>query len=156
MKKCSLKRNTPLRAKTGLKAKTGMRRAPKAKSIGWWQRKCDALLTPIVKTYQPKCECCGAPTEVAHHWIEKSRSSYLRYWWPNLIALCHKCHRAIHNTFGNNIVGGVDVASVIIKKRGQFWKEEMDALSHKEQKVNIGYYKAKLLELEAKLSSHDT
>ncbi len=86
----------------------------------------DSLLTQIIKAQHPQCESCGHTTQVGHHWIEKSRSSFLRYDLRNIIPLCHSCHSKIHNTFGNSVVGGLDVAEVIIKKRGRKWKQTLD------------------------------
>jgi hypothetical protein len=111
------------------------------------QEKCDKLLTPIIKKLYPKCEACGHETQVAHHWIEKSRSNYLRYDLRNLVALCHSCHARIHNRFGNNITSSLDIAETIIKKRGKKWREQLDKDAHKLIKVNVDYYKQKLAEL---------
>ena len=88
--------------------------------------KADKLLTPIVRKLTPKCEACGNDTQVAHHWIEKSRSNYLRYDLRNLIALCQSCHTKIHNRFGNSVTGCLDVADIIIQKRGKKWKKQLD------------------------------
>lgn len=105
------------------------------------RNKCDALLTPIIKKIHPRCESCGRPTEVAHHWKEKSISSILRYDIRNLIPLCHSCHAKIHNRFGNSVTGAYDVADIIIKKRGIEWKNTLDRDARDTQKVNLGYYK---------------
>jgi len=118
--------------------------------------KCDALLTPIIKLITPYCEGCGHPTEVAHHWIEKSRSANLRYDFRNLVALCHSCHAKIHNRFGNSVVGGLDVAETVIKKRGRKWKTDMDRDGRKVIKFNVPYLQGKLQELKEKLSTCTT
>jgi hypothetical protein len=112
----------------------------KSLTCSQWQKKCDALLSPIIIKLFPRCEACGNPTQVAHHWIEKSRSSYLRYVLDNLIPLCHSCHAKIHNRFGNSITGCLGVAEIIIKRRGKKWKEEMDRDGRKINKVNTSYY----------------
>jgi len=103
------------------------------------QKTCDALLQIAVKAQNPVCEACGAKTQVAHHWIEKSRSSFLRYDLRNLIPLCNPCHAKIHNIFGNSVVGGLNVAEIIIDKRGRDWKNLMDQLQPTYQKVNVGW-----------------
>lgn len=106
-----------------------------------WRNKCDKMLTPIAKKLRPRCEGCGQPTEVGHHWIEKSRSSYLRYDVErNIISLCHSCHAKIHNRFGNSVVGGLDVAEIIIKQRGRRWKNQLDKDSAKIIKVDVPHY----------------
>lgn len=116
------------------------------------QKKCDSLLTPIIKKKYPKCEGCGInPTTVAHHWIEKSRSSNLRYDLRNIIPLCAVCHVKIHNRFGNNVVGGVDIADKIINKRGKVWKRHMDEEANVIVKTNKAWYESKLAELEKNL-----
>ena len=101
------------------------------------KKECDGLLTPIIKKLKPKCEACYSATQVAHHWIEKSRSSRLRYELENLVALCHSCHSKIHNRFGNSVVGAIDVAQLIINQRGIEWKERMDKLGREEVKTNV-------------------
>lgn len=121
------------------------------KSIKSVRNACDALLTPILKITTPRCEGCGRDTEVAHHWIEKSRSLNLRYDFRNLVALCHSCHAKIHNRFGNSVVGGLNVAMVIIKKRGEEWKETMDSEGRKEVRGNVAYFESNLAALKAKL-----
>lgn len=116
------------------------------------QTKCDKLLTPIIKRLYPKCEACGGDTEVAHHWIEKSRSSNLRYDMRNLIPLCHSCHAKIHNRFGNSVTGALDVADIIRAKRGEEWYNKMKIDGQKIIKVNEEWYESKLLELESLLA----
>lgn len=104
------------------------------------QKTCDGLLQALVKAISPVCESCGAKCQVGHHWIEKSRSANLRYNLKNLIPLCNSCHAKIHNVFGNSIVGGLNIAEIIIKKRGRKWKERMDIEGRKIIKVNVAYY----------------
>jgi len=141
--------------KSGFKAKTapvkekGLKVAKRAKlpPLKRLRKQCDALLTPISKKMSPRCEACGKNTEVGHHWIEKSRSSYLRYAIPNIIPLCHSCHAKIHNRFGNSVVGGLDVAEIIIKKRGKKWKMQMDADQPKYVKVDRLFYMTNLARL---------
>ena len=113
---------------------------PKLPSIKTVRNKADSLLTPIVKITTPRCEACGHDTEVAHHWIEKSRSTFLRYDFRNLIALCHSCHAKIHNTFGNSVTGCLDVAEIIIKKRGDEWRAQLAKDAIKQVKADIHYF----------------
>ena len=61
------------------------------------QKKCDALLSPLVKKLHPKCLLCGTDTQVAHHFVHKSKSGVLRYHLPNLINLCNGCHFKLHH-----------------------------------------------------------
>ena len=62
-----------------------------------------------------KCESCWRPAELRHHYIEKSRSSLLRYCTKNLIAICKSCH-AKHHLYGDPTVMGR-----VLKKRGMRW-----------------------------------
>lgn len=100
-------------------------------------KKCDALLQSLIRAKFAFCEACGAKCQVGHHWIEKSRSSYLRYNLANIVPLCNSCHSKIHNIFGNSIVGGLNVAEIIIKKRGRAWKNRMEKLQPTYQKVDV-------------------
>lgn len=104
------------------------------------QRKCDSLLTPIIKIKTPLCEACSQPTQVAHHFIEKSRSNRLRYDFDNLIALCNQCHCKIHNRFGNSVVGGLDVADKIRERRGEDWYENIKIKGREIVKTDITWY----------------
>ena len=62
-----------------------------------------------------KCESCGVPFELMHHFIEKSRSTYLRYANENLIFLCHRCHSLHHQFHDQSIMGRV------VANRGVEW-----------------------------------
>lgn len=105
--------------------------------------KADKLLTPIIKKLHPKCESCGLPTQVAHHFIEKSRSSNLRYDIDlNLIPLCNSCHTKIHNLFGSNVQGSYSIVDNLIRKRGQAWYNKVNKLSTKIIKADIIFYES--------------
>jgi phage terminase large subunit GpA-like protein len=104
-------------------------------------KKCLALLTPIIKKLHPKCEACGQPTQVAHHWYEKSRCNRLRFDIDNnLIALCNSCHCKIHNRFGASISGCLDITDIIRHKRGEQWYENVKLLSRETIKKDIIWY----------------
>jgi hypothetical protein len=138
-------KRTPLKRKSPLKAKKKVKKAVKKKRIklpplSKLRTKCDSLLTPIARARSPQCEGCGGATQVGHHWIEKSRSAYLRYDLRNIIALCHSCHSRIHNRFGNSVTGAYDVADRIVQQRGREWKEALDKDAHKIVKVNREWY----------------
>lgn len=101
----------------------------------------DRMLTPIIKYRFPHCEACGQPTQVGHHWIEKSRSLFLRYDLErNIIPLCNSCHTKIHNLFGNSITGSLNVAEKIINNRGTEWKRQLDVDSAKTVKGDIIFF----------------
>jgi hypothetical protein len=77
------------------------------------------------------------PTQVGHHWVEKSRSNRLRYDLDNIVSLCYSCHSKIHNQFGNSIIGGLDVANLIIRKRGGGWHERLKKISRETIKRDV-------------------
>lgn len=116
----------------------------------------DALLQKVNRLKHKKCEACGKPTQVGHHWIEKSRSKNLRYNLENIIPLCNSCHSKIHNIFGNSVVGGLDVAETIINKRGRAWKEKMDKEAVKIIKVDRFYYEEAINRLSRLLEELST
>ena len=130
--------------------KRGYLRKTGKSDISKLQKKADAMLTPIIKKIYPYCEGCGQETTVGHHWIEKSRSLNLRYnIEDNIIPLCQSCHAKIHNRFGNSVVGGLDVALIVIEKRGREWKERMDIEGRIIVRANEAWYLNKLQELES-------
>lgn len=118
------------------------------------QSKGDKLLTPLIKLMHPQCEACGQETQVAHHFIEKSRSNLLRHDVRNLIALCNSCHTKIHNRFGNSVTGSIDVFDIIVKKRGKKWYKEIRSLEHKTIKADSIFWNNKLDELTKLLEEY--
>ena len=150
MKRSTFKRAVGFKHKNALKVQiSGKKRTLRVKlpPLKKLRDKCDGLLTPIAKKVTPKCEACGADTQVGHHWIEKSRSAYLRYVMSNIVSLCHSCHAKIHNRFGNSIVGGLDVAEIVISKRGKKWKQLLDCDQPKYVKVDRAFYMENLARL---------
>jgi hypothetical protein len=113
---------------------------PKPKPLKSLRNRNDKLLTPLAKKICEKCMGCGSDAQVGHHWIEKSRSSNLRYNMENIIALCNSCHAKIHNRFGANIMGSFDITERIISIKGIDWKERMEVMGRKIIKVNRQYY----------------
>lgn len=127
----------------------------KSKSIAKLKKEADKALQLVNKHLHKKCEACGAENQVGHHWIEKSRSSFLRYDLRNIVPLCNSCHSKIHNIFGNSIVGGLNVAEKIIEKRGREWKELMDKLQPEYVKTDTFFYINNKERLESMLSPLD-
>ena len=64
------------------------------------QKICDRLLSPLIKDLFPHCLLCGGETQVAHHFVHKSKSLALRYNLNNLIPLCSSCHFKLHQNEG--------------------------------------------------------
>lgn len=100
----------------------------------------DKLVTAVAKKLCDRCEACGSPTSVGHHFIEKSRSNYLRFKPINFISLCNSCHTKIHNRFGNSISGCIDIVDTIREKRGEDWYEEIRSLEHKSIKADTIFW----------------
>ena len=106
----------------------------------------DKRLTPIAKILHPVCEACGTnPTNVGHHFIEKSRSNLLRFNLLNIIGLCQGCHTKIHNQFRGNSLGSHDTVEKIKKSRGARWYKEIRSLEHKSIKADVIFW-SKMLE----------
>ena len=81
-----------------------------------------------------KCEGCGKPMELMHHYVLKCHSNYLRYNHPeNLIFICKKCHSQVHGFHGELI------NAQIILKRGQSWLDKLRKLER--IKIDLGMNK---------------
>ncbi len=139
MKRSPLKRGTKQLKRTPLNK---VSKATPAKL----QKKCDALLTPIIKAMYPKCLLCGMDTEVAHHHVHKSKSNRLRYDFKNLINLCNKCHQALHHNESY-------YASRIISIKGKTWNEYILRAKQESVKTCLSYYENVLESLKKKLST---
>jgi len=113
----------------------------KSLTCSQWQKKCDALLSPIIIKLFPRCLLCNRPTQVAHHHVHKSKSSILRYDLENLINLCHSCHFALHQNESY-------YASRIVQLKGLEWFEGLQRKKDKINKVNVGWYGGVYLKLK--------
>ena len=102
------------------------------------------MLTPIIMKLIPTCELCNNPTGVAHHHVHKSKSLALRYYIPNLIGLCGGCHFKLHQNESY-------WASVIVKKRGMEWFDDLEAIKNTIVKADRFWYEARIQELEVLL-----
>lgn len=112
-------KRTPFRSKPSPPMKRSRMRRKSKSPTSKLQKKCDNLLTPIVKKLHPKCLLCRKPTQVAHHHVHKSKSLALRYDLDNLINLCNSCHFALHQNESY-------YASKIVKIKGMEWFEELE------------------------------
>jgi hypothetical protein len=83
------------------------------------QKDCDKLITPLAKKLNPKCLLCGAPTQVGHHHVHRSKSLILRYDPDNIISLCNSCHFKLH--FNESYW-----ASKIVEIKGMEWFKKLD------------------------------
>jgi len=97
--------------------------------------KADTALQEYYRRKFPKdrCESCGAKANLRHHFIEKSRSNFLRYAEINLIACCSKCH-SLHHSFGDS-----SVMARVVLKRGQDWFDMIQKLRRNTIKFNEKY-----------------
>jgi 5-methylcytosine-specific restriction endonuclease McrA len=97
------------------------------------RNKCDKLLTPIVKAKNPRCLLCPSDTQVAHHHMKKSTSASCRYYLPNLIPLCHRCHMRLH---ADEILW----AGRVIELKGIDWLRDLEEQKKKYVKTDVHYY----------------
>ena len=104
------------------------------------QKKCDCLLSPIVRKQKPNCLLCGAPTETAHHHVHKSKSNALRYDLDNLINLCNSCHLALHMNESYH-------ASRIAQRKGLEWFARLERKKNVILKTDREWYENHLSRL---------
>lgn len=104
-------------------------------------RKADRALQDWFRATYPnkKCESCGAQFQLMHHFLEKSRSTYLRYTQENLIFLCHSCH-AKHHLFHDQTV----MARVVLE-RGEEWFWWIETAKRKSVKLEERFIRDELL-----------
>src|SRR3990167_1234954 len=103
---------------------------PKLKTV---RTKADNLLTPIIKIEFPRCLLCNQPTQVAHHFIFKSKSTALRYVFDNLIPLCHKCHFRLHKD-------ETQWSGKIIEIKGLQWFTNLQTAKNDLVKADVHYF----------------
>jgi len=103
------------------------------KSVKYYRNKADKLLQEYYRSQNLKCEHCGQPAQLMHHYFPKSRASALRYNENNLIPLCQGCHFAHHN-------GDPQIHAKVIEKRGMDWHNNLLKEKNKIIKPSIKYY----------------
>lgn len=125
-----------------------MKKTPlrKVSNIGYYQRKCDALMQEVGKQINPKSLISGSKTEVHHHFIPKSVCSALRYDWDNLIPLTNAEHCRLHQSPDPTI------EMQIREKKGKEWWAKLQKKRYTSIRVNKGYYLKVYEELSKKLS----
>jgi len=104
--------------------------------------KADKLFQILIRELHPNCLCCGQPTSVAHHFIRKSKSNYLRYAVKNGIPLCVKCHYEIHSWREGELSG------LITLRKGEEWFKDIVADKNKLVKLSNKWYEDKIKLLE--------
>lgn len=95
------------------------------------KEKLDGIIQEKRLPFYPVCLVCGRPSEVFHHYIQKSQSLFLRWNKKNLIPLCSHCHCLHH------VSGDPHIHEVIIRKKGFAWVDELEVDRRKIFKVNI-------------------
>jgi 5-methylcytosine-specific restriction endonuclease McrA len=113
------------------------------------QKKCDSLLTPIVKKLHPKCLLCSNETQVAHHFIKKSVSSNLRYNIDNLIPLCSACHFRLH--FNDEGLWNGRIALI----KGKEWLDNLEKNKKATLKCDCIYYEENYNRLNSILTNSE-
>ena len=98
-----------------------MKKRKKLKKIGKLKEEADRAMQDHFRQVKTHCEMCGGKYQVAHHYIFKSQSNYLRYEEKNLIWVCQKCHYKFHNNYAQTMV------AQLIKQRGQEWSDWIEA-----------------------------
>lgn len=102
------------------------------KSRNWRQKKADALFQQM--RVGKKCEVCGKPAQVVHHFVPKSVSNRLRYDTKNGIILCNGCHMRHHQA------GDPLIHLTVEEKRGKGWVDYIKKARYETVKVDVGFY----------------
>lgn len=98
----------------------------------------DKMLQILVVKLFPNCLCCGQPSTVAHHFIRKSKSNYLRYSVKNCIPLCQKCHYELHSWRDGELSG------LIVLRKGEKWYKDIVKDKNKLVSTNLAWYESKI------------
>jgi 5-methylcytosine-specific restriction endonuclease McrA len=101
----------------------------------YYKNKCEKLLTPISLKINPNCLLCGNIATVGHHFVFKSTSTRLRYYLPNIISLCQKCHYLLHQNKNQTLYSGR-----IIEKMGLDWFRDIESKKHEIVKADKWFY----------------
>lgn len=117
----------------------------KSPALSTLRNKCDAQLTPITKKLHPNCLLCGGDTQVGHHHIKKSTSNACRYYIPNLIGLCNRCHLKLH-------CDELLWCGRVIKIMGLDWLDDLETEKRKDVKTDRQWYTEHLARLQALLA----
>jgi hypothetical protein len=104
-------------------------------SLSGWRHKCDRLMQEKGRLISPKSLLSGLPSNVQHHFVPKSVSARLRYYWPNLIPLTNGEHLRLHQS------GDPSYELRIIEIKGQDWWKDLQEKKREIIKVNQAYYK---------------
>lgn len=106
--------------------------------------KADALWQKCVKLERPRCEVCGKPVTVGHHFFPKGSCSELRYELQNGIGMCIGCHLKIHNA-------EPPACYVVRDERGEDWYDALWARRWLECRRSKAEYEGEIERLTARL-----
>jgi 5-methylcytosine-specific restriction endonuclease McrA len=106
-----------------------------AQKIKILRHKADKVMQEYYRKQDLKCEGCGQPAVCMHHFFTKSSAASLRYYGPNLVAVCQGCHLRHHN-------GDPRLHAAVVQKRQAGWYD--DLLKQKDELIrpSIKYYEA--------------
>ena len=106
------------------------KKVKKLKTIGQLKKQADRALQDFFRKIKTKCEICKNPYQVAHHFIKKSQSNYLRYDIKNLIFICQSCHSKFHS-FSDALM-----TVWVYRLRGAKWMKYIEKHRHLLKKDN--------------------
>lgn len=87
------------------------------------------------------CLVCGSLAQVIHHFFPKSIASSLRYYLPNGIPLCNRCHFVLHN-------GDPTVPAKILEVKGEGWLNDLIKKRKEVVQTTVGYFEDTIKNLE--------
>jgi hypothetical protein len=105
------------------------------------RNKADKLLQLWVKINYTSCLLDDNRVDVGHHFFTKKSSNALRYYLPNIIPLCKRCHCLVHAQ-----------PHLVVPKicfiKGQDWYDDLIKVKQEYIKENIAWYQSHIDELE--------
>ena len=114
-------------------------------SVATLRRKADRLFHQVCLKNNPNCLICGKQAINAHHYVPKSQSNNLRYDTNNGISICMGCHLKHHRG------GDPFIVETILKMMGKEWSDDLQARRRIICKMNKGFLKGVIEELENQL-----
>lgn len=108
------------------------------------RNKADKLIQEYVRKQYQLCLVCESRVTVGHHFITKKNSNALRYYLPNIIPLCQKCHCLVH-------CQPHLVEPRIVLTMGAEWYDDLMEVKRQGVKENADWYKINIEVLELKL-----
>jgi 5-methylcytosine-specific restriction endonuclease McrA len=104
--------------------------------------KADDVLQDYIRRTFPYCLVCSDQVSCGHHFVPKSNSNALRYYLPNIIPICRRCHSKVHTQPHL-------VEPKICFTLGKDWYDDLMAKKGEYVKANLLWYRENLERLEA-------